>query len=68
MIHRFLRPSMQLVKTQSRLLSASTRLAHGDFEWEPPKSPEDIVNITYIDRDNIVLGLKNLFFELIAQI
>jgi len=28
-------------------------LAHGDYEWEQPKSPEDIVNMTYIDRDNI---------------
>ena len=66
MIHRFLRPSLQLAKTQSRLLSVSTRLAHGDFEWEPPKSPEDIVNITYIDRDNIVLGQK-AFFQFVAQ-
>lgn len=36
-----------------RPLSVSSRIAHGDFEWENPKSPEDIVNVTYIDRHDI---------------
>ncbi|XP_072026240.1 adrenodoxin-like protein 1, mitochondrial [Amphiura filiformis] len=26
-------------------------LRHGEYEYEAPKSPEDIVNITYLDRD-----------------
>lgn len=37
----------------TRVLSSSTQLCHGDYEWEEPKSPDDIVNITYVDRDNI---------------
>ena len=28
-----------------RALSVSVPKLHGDFEWEDPKSPEDIVNV-----------------------
>merc|ERR1712004_25445 len=36
-----------------RPLSVSVPKLHGDFEWEDPKSPEDIVNVVYQDRDGI---------------
>jgi len=32
------------------LFHTSPSLSHGDYEWEEPKSKEDIVNITYIDK------------------
>ena len=36
----------------TRKISTSYKLSHGDYEWEDPKSPEDVVNMTYIDRDD----------------
>ena len=36
-----------------RNLSLSGKVLHGDFEWEDPKSPEEVVNITYVDRNDI---------------
>ena len=39
--------------TTLRPLSTSLIRLHGDYEWEDPKSPEDIVNVTYIDRHGI---------------
>jgi len=36
-----------------RPLSLSSISLHGEYEWEDPKSPEDIVNVTYIDRHDI---------------
>lgn len=50
------RNNLYLLQSQSSLtrkLATTSLLAHGDYEWEEPKSPEDIVNMTYIDRDNI---------------
>ncbi|XP_006825612.1 adrenodoxin-like protein 1, mitochondrial [Saccoglossus kowalevskii] len=31
---------------------------HGDYEWQDPKSEEDVVNITYIDRSNKRINVK----------
>merc|ERR1712227_74658 len=36
-----------------RNFSLSGKVLHGDFEWEDPKSPEEVVNITYVDRNDI---------------
>ena len=50
------RNNLYLLQSKSllnRKLATTSLLAHGDYEWEEPKSPEDIVNMTYIDRDNI---------------
>ena len=48
------RNNLYLVQSSlTRKLATTSLLAHGDYEWEEPKSPEDIVNMTYIDRDNI---------------
>ena len=52
-VARLPRHLMPFASSSCRALSSSTRLCHGDYEWEAPKSPADIVNITYIDRDNI---------------
>ncbi|CAD6196802.1 unnamed protein product [Caenorhabditis auriculariae] len=35
----------------SRSVTTSCVLRHGDYEYEDPKSEEDVVNITYVLRD-----------------
>ena len=47
------RISVLTVNHSFRELSVNSRLCHGDFEWEAPKSPKDIVNVIYIDRHDI---------------
>lgn len=37
-------------------VSASNR--HGEYEWQDPKSDDEIVNITYITKDGIKLPIK----------
>ena len=44
--------------TVNRSLSLSRHVNHGDFEWEEAKNLEDIVNMTYIDRDEIRHDIK----------
>ncbi|XP_042216460.1 adrenodoxin-like protein 1, mitochondrial isoform X1 [Homarus americanus] len=33
-----------------RCIMTTTALQHGDYEWQDPKSEDEVVNITYIDR------------------
>ncbi|XP_016934958.2 adrenodoxin-like protein 1, mitochondrial [Drosophila suzukii] len=37
--------------TPSNALHTTIPRRHGEFEWQDPKSPEEIVNITYVDKD-----------------
>ena len=46
-----LRPALRPSLPARRALHATPRCLHGDFEWEDPKSPDDVVNIIYIDRN-----------------
>ncbi|EDW19665.1 adrenodoxin-like protein 1, mitochondrial [Drosophila mojavensis] len=39
------------VYTVSNALHTTRLLRHGEYEWEDPKSPDEIVNITYVDKD-----------------
>lgn len=32
-------------------IHTSPIIFHGEYEWEAPKSEEDIVNVTYVDKD-----------------
>lgn len=44
--------SVRIFKTfQLRKIKTSPLILHGDYEYEPPKSKEDIVNVTYVDKD-----------------
>lgn len=38
-----------------RYLHLTNTLCHGEYEWEDPKSDDEVVNITYIDKG----GVKN---------
>ncbi|XP_064385853.1 adrenodoxin-like protein 1, mitochondrial [Halichondria panicea] len=44
--------------TSDRRIHTSSSVGHGEYEWEDPKSPEDIVNITYVDRDGQRLEIQ----------
>lgn len=37
-------------KPQQRCLMTTPGLQHGDYEWQDPKSEDEVVNVTYIDR------------------
>ncbi|XP_034104586.1 adrenodoxin-like protein 1, mitochondrial [Drosophila sulfurigaster albostrigata] len=39
------------VNTVSKALHTTSFLRHGEYEWQDPKSPDEIVNITYVDKD-----------------
>ena len=41
-----------------RNLHCSAVRRHDDYEWQDPKSPEDVVNVTYVDRDGEEIEVK----------
>ncbi|XP_045781102.1 adrenodoxin-like protein 1, mitochondrial [Maniola jurtina] len=47
--------NLKLIQThfpvQKRLFRATTALKHGEYEWQDPKSEDEVVNIVYIDKD-----------------
>ncbi|GFO03082.1 adrenodoxin-like protein, mitochondrial [Plakobranchus ocellatus] len=48
-------PSAKIQKRNFRLHGA---LFHGDYEWQDPKSEDEVVNITYITRDGEKIPVK----------
>ncbi|XP_068624514.1 adrenodoxin-like protein 1, mitochondrial [Battus philenor] len=34
-----------------RPIHVTTGLRHGEYEWQDPKSEDEVVNITYVDKD-----------------
>ncbi|XP_071490989.1 adrenodoxin-like protein 1, mitochondrial [Diadema antillarum] len=34
------------------MYSTGGGLRHGDYEWQDPKSPDEVVNITYVTKDD----------------
>ncbi|XP_041773737.1 adrenodoxin-like protein 1, mitochondrial [Anopheles merus] len=34
-----------------RNIHSTVQLLHGEYEWQDPKSEDEVVNITYIDKD-----------------
>eukprot|EP00127_Corallochytrium_limacisporum_P003585 Clim_evm68s150 gene=Clim_evmTU68s150 len=49
---RVMRPQTQIVGLQMvRGFHSSPRLKHGGFEWQDPKSEDEVVNVTFILRD-----------------
>ncbi|KAG0722838.1 Adrenodoxin-like protein, mitochondrial [Chionoecetes opilio] len=37
---------------EQRCLTTTPGVWHGDYEWQDPKSEEEVVNITYVDRND----------------
>jgi hypothetical protein len=59
MTHRFLGAlGRQLSLTTRRLLQQSARVCSGDFEYEDPKSEDEIVNINYVQRDGTLRKIR----------
>ncbi|KAG8222874.1 hypothetical protein J437_LFUL003519 [Ladona fulva] len=40
-----------LVGVWARGFRNSNRLEHGEYEWQDPKSEDEVVNVTYVDKD-----------------
>lgn len=50
--------SRSLSSSAIRQFHSSAGRRHGDYEWQDPKSPEDVVNVTYVDRDGEEIHVK----------
>ncbi|XP_055690794.1 adrenodoxin-like protein 1, mitochondrial [Lutzomyia longipalpis] len=44
--------------TISRNIQGSQVYRHGEFEWQDPKSEDEVVNITYIDKDGKRMAVR----------
>ncbi|XP_045457338.1 adrenodoxin-like protein 1, mitochondrial [Melitaea cinxia] len=40
-----------LTRVQTKFFSLSSSLRHGEYEWQDPKSEDEVVNVVYIDKD-----------------
>ncbi|XP_047541101.1 adrenodoxin-like protein 1, mitochondrial [Vanessa atalanta] len=40
-----------LLNDQKKFFSLTSRLRHGEYEWQDPKSEDEVVNIIYVDKD-----------------
>ncbi|XP_053620661.1 adrenodoxin-like protein 1, mitochondrial [Plodia interpunctella] len=55
-VNRFFTPqSLRTVRsitpTYFRPIHVTSGLRHGEYEWQDPKSEDEVVNITYVDKD-----------------
>ncbi|GJQ86261.1 putative 2 iron, 2 sulfur cluster binding protein [Trypoxylus dichotomus] len=41
----------RILTNQRRYLKLSHNLCHGEYEWQDPKSEDEVVNITFIKKD-----------------
>lgn len=41
-----------------RFINTSRTLLHGEFEWQEPKSEDDVVNVTFIDKDGNKISIR----------
>ncbi|KAH0546180.1 adrenodoxin-like protein 1, mitochondrial [Cotesia glomerata] len=40
-----------LLKSNPRCFQTTSRLDNGEYEWQDPKSPDEIVNVVFVDRE-----------------
>lgn len=43
---------------KNRFIYTSSVLLHGEFEYQDPKSEDDVVNVTYIDKDGNRINVR----------
>ncbi|XP_021193153.3 adrenodoxin-like protein 1, mitochondrial [Helicoverpa armigera] len=46
------------VSSQFRRIHVTSSLRHGEYEWQDPKSEDEVVNIVYIDKDGNRINVK----------
>ncbi|CAH1642548.1 unnamed protein product [Spodoptera littoralis] len=46
-----IKPFQAPVSAQIRKIHVTSNLRHGEYEWQDPKSEDEVVNITYVDKD-----------------
>jgi len=54
--HQFL--LKEPIKVPNRAISSTTVHRHGEYERQPPKSDDEIVNISIVDRDGVQTDIK----------
>lgn len=47
-----------LLRTSRATLFLTATKRHGEYEWQDPKSDDEIVNITYITKDGLKIPIK----------
>ncbi|XP_026483912.2 adrenodoxin-like protein 1, mitochondrial [Vanessa tameamea] len=40
-----------LLNDQKKFFSLTSQLRHGEYEWQDPKTEDEVVNIIYVDKD-----------------
>lgn len=45
-------------RTIIRNFQSSLLLLHGEYEWQDPKSEDEVVNVTYITKDNEKIAVR----------
>ncbi|XP_044259745.1 adrenodoxin-like protein 1, mitochondrial [Tribolium madens] len=46
------------LKTLFRNFYTTAKLNHGEYEWQDPKSPDEVVNITFVTKDGEKVPVK----------
>lgn len=54
--YKFDRPALRVILVKTKQFSktnihTSAPFFHGEFEWQDPKSEDEVVNVTYVDKD-----------------
>lgn len=47
-----------LIRSSVARFSITSSLSHGEYEWQDPKTADEIVNITYITKDGAKIPVK----------
>ncbi|XP_057319166.1 adrenodoxin-like protein 1, mitochondrial [Microplitis mediator] len=47
-----------LIKSSNRCIQTTSRLRNGEYEWQDPKSPDEIVNVVFVDKDEKEIKIK----------
>ncbi|EEZ98188.2 adrenodoxin-like protein 1, mitochondrial [Tribolium castaneum] len=53
----YTKPSFS-IKTLFRKIYTTAKLNHGEYEWQDPKSPDEVVNITFVTKDGEKVPVK----------
>ncbi|XP_004923735.1 adrenodoxin-like protein, mitochondrial [Bombyx mandarina] len=43
---------------QNKRIHTTNHLKHGEYEWQDPKSEDEVVNVVYVDKDGVKINVK----------
>lgn len=50
--------TFRIWSTRNRTLYTTRCLQHGEYEWQDPKSEDEIVQVVFVDKDGKRTGVK----------